>query len=480
VSALAARIRGRRRGGRSRRMTDKPLEHRILLTATLCMLAYGALMVYSASSAKTLLEGSGDGTMYLFRYAIYGVIGLALMHVLARRGLDAAYRYTPVLLGVAFVFLLLVLVPGVGISVGGARRWLGVGELSFQPSEIMKVALVLYSARLLAERPQSLQTVKGIINPLLLVTGAACLLLLMQPKLGDALVIGFTVFAILIAAGANMRAIGVLVGSAAFAVLVVAIAEPYRRARLTAFLNPWADPGGSGYQSVQGQIALGSGGFFGLGPGESVQKVFYLPEAHTDFILAVLAEELGVVGVLALLFLYGLIAYGGLRTARAAQNDYAKLLAAGLTSLILCQAMLNVFAVLGIAPLTGVPLPFISYGSTNLVVLLGAMGLLLNIARGGSATLRVVEGGQRGRARARRASRRVDRGPVPPAGSGSGERVPVTASRARASVADAWRTVQNATPRARRKPRRADGEIRVRRVRKPSPAPPPEHDPRHR
>jgi cell division protein FtsW len=173
-------------------------------------------------------------------------------------------------------------------------------------------------------------------------------------------------------------------------VLLYALSAGYRRARLTTFINPWAHAGDAGFQAVQGQIALGSGGLFGRGLGQSVQKVFYLPEAHTDFILAIIGEELGVAGVMAVLFLYGLVAYAGLRVARRASGAYAKLLAAGVTSLILSQACLNVFTVLGLAPLTGVPLPFISYGSTNLTVLLAGMGLLLNVANGGSAHLRAV------------------------------------------------------------------------------------------
>jgi cell division protein FtsW len=177
-----------------------------------------------------------------------------------------------------------------------------------------------------------------------------------------------------------------LLGMAAGAIFLVglfAIIEPYRRARLTAFLDPWSHAGSSGFQAVQAQIALGSGGLFGVGPGQSVQKVFYLPEAHTDFILAVIGEELGVAGVAALLALYGMIAYGGLRAAKAAKDRFGMLLAAGLTSLILSQAMLNVFAVLGLAPLTGVPLPLVSYGTSSLLVTLAAMGLLLNVAAGG-------------------------------------------------------------------------------------------------
>jgi len=368
----------------------QPLEHRILLTATLCLLAAGAVMVYSASSTRTLLSGQGAGATFLLRYLGYGALGFALMHVLARHGLDAVRRATPALVLVSFCLLLAVLLPGIGVQVNGARRWIGAGPLQFQPSELMKLALVLYAAQLIATQPARVRTLKGIMSPLLVLAGSACVLVAVQPDLGTALVIAFTLGAILVAAGAPLRHLATIAGGALLLVTLFALLEPYRRARLTAFLDPWADPGGSGFQSVQGQIALGSGGVFGVGLGQSVQKAFYLPEAHTDFILAVIGEELGLAGVGGLLFLYGMIGYAGLRTAKAAKGSYAKLLAAGITSLILCQAILNVFTVLGLAPLTGVPLPFISYGSSSLVVLLGGMGLLLNIAAGGSAHLRAV------------------------------------------------------------------------------------------
>ena len=172
--------------------------------------------------------------------------------------------------------------------------------------------------------------------------------------------------------------------------LLYALAQPYARARLTSFIDPWAHASGSGFQAVQGQIAIGSGGLFGVGPGQSVQKIFYLPEAPTDFILAVIGEELGVVGVFGLLFLYGLIAYAGLRAAKGARSLYTALIAVGMTALIVSQALLNVFAVLGLAPLTGVPLPFVSYGSSSLIVMLAAMGLLMNVAAGGTAHVRAV------------------------------------------------------------------------------------------
>jgi cell division protein FtsW len=378
----------------ARARKQQPLEHRLLLTATFCLLAGGAVMVYSASSARTLLQGQGDGTAYLVKYVVYGGIGLIAMHLISRHGLAPARRFTPLLLLVAFVLLVLVLVPGLGLKVNGARRWLGAGPLAFQPSEIMKLALVLHSASILAARPKIARSLRGVAGPVLGVGGAALLLILAQPDLGTSLVICFTLAALLVAAGLPLRQLGLLAAVGGFLVMVFAIVEPYRRARLTAFLNPWADAADTGFQAVQGQIAIGSGGMFGLGPGQSVQKIFYLPEAHTDFILAVIGEELGLAGICALLCLYGMIGYAGLRTARNAKGAYAKLLAGGLTSLILCQALLNVYAVLGLAPLTGVPLPFVSSGSTSLIVLLCSMGLLLNIASGGSGHLRAVEGGR--------------------------------------------------------------------------------------
>jgi cell division protein FtsW len=388
----------------------QPLEHRLLLTATFCLLAGGAVMVYSASSARTLLQGQGDGTTYLVKYLAYGAVGLAVMHLLSRHGLELIRRFTPIFLAIAFFLLVAVLIPGIGVNINGARRWLGAGPIQFQPSEIMKLALVLHAAATIAAKPRMTRELRLVAGPVLGPAVCALGLIMLQPDLGTAIVISATLGSIMLVAGVPVRQMGLVLAAGAFLVLVLAILEPYRRARLTSFLNPWADAGGAGFQAVQGQIAIGSGGFLGVGPGQSVQKIFYLPEAHTDFILAVIGEELGVAGVSCLLFLYGMIAYAGLRTAKAAKGVYAKLLAAGLTSLILCQALLNVYAVLGLAPLTGVPLPFISSGSTSLITLLAAMGVLLNIAGGGSAHLRDVsprttEDGDEGRDRSRRDGR---------------------------------------------------------------------------
>jgi cell division protein FtsW len=285
----------------------------------------------------------------------------------------------------------------------------------------MKISLVLYAARYLADHPKRLQRgMREAVLPIAIVAGPACLLIVVEPDLGTTLVVAFTITVLLIAGGVPVRYIVALAAVAAGCVVLLALAQPYQRARLTAFLNPWASKSSAGFQAVQGQIALGSGGLFGVGLGKSVQKIYYLPEAQTDFILAVIGEELGVAGIAGVVVLYGMIAYAGLRTARRAAGRYAKLLATGLTSLILCQGILNIFVVLGIAPLTGVPLPFISYAPTNLCVMLAAVGVLLNISRPGARRLKVVEAPE-GDAAADRDRRRRDRR-ARRAGAGGGRR----------------------------------------------------------
>jgi cell division protein FtsW len=368
-------------------------------------------MVYSASSGLSVLaaDGGGSGTSEFVRYLAFGAIGLAAMQVLSKRGLSILNSrvLTLMVLG-SMALLLMVLLPGVGRMVNGARRWFAAGPIQFQPSELMKLSLVLYVARYLADNPKRLRGLRETIGPIALVAGPAILLIVAEPDLGTALVVAFTLTAMLVAAGMPMRHLAMLGGLAALGVIALVLAEPYQQARLTAFLHPWAAAAKNGYQSVQGQIALGSGGLLGVGLGRSVQKLFYLPEAQTDFILAVIGEELGVLGIVGVVCLYGMIAYAGLRTARRAASRYAKLLATGLTSLILCQGLLNIFVVLGLAPLTGVPLPFISYAPSNLCIMLASVGLLLNIASP-SARLRLVDDPPRERDEDRDRRRR-DRG----------------------------------------------------------------------
>jgi cell division protein FtsW len=421
---------------RARRATVST-EYNMLLTATLCLLALGAVMVFSASSTTRILQDGGlsDSAFYLKRTLMFGAVGLVIMHVAARHGLVAIRRLTPLLLGGSLVLLVAVL--GIGSNVNGASRWIGGGSLQIQPSELAKVALILYGADMLARKPKRARSLEGFM-PFLLVTGATCLLIMLQPDMGTTMVIVFAVGATLIAAGAQPRDLGKIALGIGVAALLMAIVEPYRMARLTAFLHPGDSAEGAGFQAAQAKIALGSGGPLGVGIGNGVQKAFYLPEAHTDMISAVIGEELGMVGIVGVVGLFGMFGYAGLKVAQKAKDTYGKLLVAGLTSLILVQAIINLFAVMGLAPLTGVPLPFVSYGNSSLMVTLFAVGLILNVARGGTGgaatgsrtgKLRSVDGGStRARERSRASGARKPKGGGRggrnrrPRGSGPGRR----------------------------------------------------------
>ncbi len=415
-----------------RRAAAVSTEYSLLLTATLCLLALGAVMVFSASSTTQVLQDGdlSDSAFYLKRTLMFGAVALLVMHFAARHGLTAIRRLTPVILGGSIFLLLVVLVAGT--TVNGASRWIGSGFLQVQPSEIAKVALILYGADLLARKPKRVRSIEGMM-PFLLVVGASCLLIMLQPDMGTTMVIAFSVGALLIAAGARPRDLALLAVGIAFLALLATVIEPYRMARLTGFLNPGDDIHGAGFQAAQAKIAFGSGGIFGVGIGNGVQKAFYLPEAHTDMISAVIGEELGLIGILGVVGLFAMFGYAGLKVAQRARDNYGKVLVAGLTSLILVQATINLFAVMGLAPLTGVPLPFVSYGNSSLMASLFAVGLILNVARGGTAPvarastgsragkLRVVNGG---RAPARERSRSSGARKAKSAGGGGGNRRP--------------------------------------------------------
>lgn len=405
------------------RKSSPPVEYSLLLTATMCLLAFGVVMVFSASSTTSLLGESGDSAYYLKRTLIFGALGLVVMHLLAGRGVKLLRPLTPLLLGGSFFLCAAVMLPGVGVEVNGSRAWLAAGPLQIQPSELMKIALILFSAQLLATRPAIVKGGIGPMTPVLGVVGGGVLVVGVG-DLGTALVTCLAITALLVGAGARLRDLTLLAAVAGAVICLAVLIEPYRVARITSFLNPGGDPGGAGFQLIQAKIALGSGGLFGVGLGESLQKAFYLPEAHTDMIAAVIGEELGMVGIGALVGLYGMFGYAGFRIAQRARDRYGKLLAAGLTSLVLVQALVNLLAVFGMAPLTGVPLPLVSYGNASMLVMLAGVGLLLNVARGGSAgsaakpssnggRLRVVDGGRNGGRGARAAPARSARTSAP-------------------------------------------------------------------
>jgi cell division protein FtsW len=364
------------------------LDTHILVLVTLGLTAFGLVMVYSATSAAAALGGS-DPSYYLKREAIYALVGVALLMVLYRMDYRALRYLAPVLMlsSIALCFAVLV----VGQEVNGARRWLGVGSLSFQPSELAKLSLAIWAASYLARRPAP-RTLGELFRPIGLTTGLVCALILVEPDLGTVIAIGIVLGAILVVSGAPLRVLGA--GGALAATLGIAAiwVEPYRRARFFSFIDPWHDAQGAGYQTVQAIIGLGSGGPFGVGLGQGPSKVNYLPEAHTDMIFAVIGEELGLIGTTLVMAAFVAFAYAGLRVALRCRDPFGKRLAAGLTTLVCGQALINLAAVLGLAPLTGITLPFVSYGGSSLVVSLASVGVLLNIAgHGGKATAQVPD-----------------------------------------------------------------------------------------
>jgi cell division protein FtsW len=352
------------------------LESRLLTLVTLALVAFGLVMVYSATSAPAAL-GDGDPGYYLKKQGVYALAGLVLLVLASRTPYRSLRHLAPTLIVASLVLLVAVLV--VGQAVNGARRWLTFGPAVFQPSELAKVSLAIWAAAYLARRPAP-RTLGELAKPLGLLALVFCGLVLIQPDLGTAITIMIMLGGVLLVSGTPPA----LLGLAGIMVTVAGLAaiwlEPYRRARLFAFLDPWSDPQNSGFQSVQALIGLGSGGVFGEGLGQGISKVFYLPEAHTDMIFAIVGEELGLLGTTLVIGAFAVFAYTGMRIALRCKDPFGKRLAAALTTLVCGQAVINLAAVMGVAPLTGIPLPFVSYGGSSLVVLLASVGVLLNIA----------------------------------------------------------------------------------------------------
>jgi cell division protein FtsW len=380
------------------------LETNILVLVTLGLVAFGMVMVYSATSASAAI-GGGNPAYYLKRQGIYALLGVALL-VAASRWNYRSLRHLAPMLVLGSLVLLVVALAG-GESVNGARRWIQLGGVTFQPSELAKLSLAVWTALFLARRPVP-RTLGELTKPIGLLTAVFCALILAEPDLGTVITLCLMVGAMLVVAGAPVRMLGSASAIVGAVILFAIWFEPYRRTRIFSFINPWHDAQGAGYQQVQSMIGMGSGGFFGVGLGESVQKIFYLPEARTDMIFAIIGEELGLVGVTLVIAAYAAFAWAGLRIALHCRDAFGKALAAALTTLVCGQAALNLAAVVGIAPLTGIPLPLVSYGGTSLVVVLAAVGILLNIARSDGVELAQVRDRRRrdGRSRDAVAGRR--------------------------------------------------------------------------
>lgn len=351
-----------------------------ILVCTLLILGIGVVMVYSAS-AVLAFHDHGDSFFYLKRQLIFALLGVAAMFLTMNVDYWVWKKYAKVGLLVCFALLVIVLIPGIGVVRGGARSWLGIGSFGIQPSEFMKLGMIVFLAKWLSEeQPKITQFTRGLLPPLALM-GLAFGMIMLQPDLGTGAVLVGASLLIIYTAGARLSHLSYLglVGLAGFVGLIAA--APYRLQRITAFLDPWKDPLGAGYQAIQSLYAIGPGGLVGLGLGMSRQKYSYLPEPQTDFIFSIIAEELGFIGGATILLLFALLVWRGMRTAITAPDTFGSLLAVGIVGMIAVQVIINIGVVIGMFPVTGITLPLISAGGSSLTLMLTAIGVLLNISR---------------------------------------------------------------------------------------------------
>ena len=356
-------------------------ETRVNLTIlVLVLVCIGIVMIYSASCVNAL-ENFHDSLYYLKRHLFFLVLGLGGSFWIMNMDYRQIQPYAKAIMGISLFLLVLVLIPYIGKESYGARRWFKIGIFHFQPSELAKLAVIIYTADFLSRKQEFIRDFKKGFLPPILVMGITCLLTVKQPDLGTTVEMAVIVFGLLFIAGARLSHLALIAGAAIPVVVYLIVKEPYRMARIIAFLDPWQDAQGIGFQLTQSQIALGSGGIFGVGLGHSQQKLFYLPAAHTDFILSIIGEELGLVGAVAVIVLFVLFIWTGIRMIRQTHEGFGYFLSIGIILMLGLQAMVNVGVSIGAFPTKGLPLPFISYGGSALIFHLIAIGLILNVSK---------------------------------------------------------------------------------------------------
>lgn len=359
---------------------NRPAPDLWLLICILTLLTIGIVMVYSAGSVLAFHD-YGDRFYFVKRQSLFAGLGLAAMYFTANMDFRVWKKYAKPGLLICFVMLVIVLIPGVGVVRGGARSWLGISSFGIQPSEFMKLGMILYLSRWLSREDYDITTFsKGLMPPLGLI-GLAFGLIMLQPDLGTGAVMLVAALLIIFAAGARMKHLGFLALGGVVGFIALILTAPYRLKRITGFLDPWSDPLGTGYQIIQSLYAIGPGGLGGLGLGMSRQKYSYVPEPQTDFIFAILAEELGFIGGLIVLLLFLTLVWRGMRVAMTVNDGFGSLLAVGIIGMVAIQVVINIGVVIGLMPVTGITLPLISYGGSSLTLMLTALGILLNISR---------------------------------------------------------------------------------------------------
>lgn len=351
----------------------------IILVMAVILTCFGVVMVYSASSVMAAKKYH-DGFYFLKRQGAFAVVGFAAMGFAMQLDYHVWKKVAVPLFLTCFFLLILVFIPGIGGAAKGASRWIRLPGFNFQPSELAKVALVVYMAYSLDKRQEKLRNFKTGFFPYLMILGGFIVILLKQHDMGSALTMGTVAITMLFAAGTKPRYILGMGVVALPGIAYLVISEAYRMRRITAFLDPWKDPSNAGFQIIQSWLALGSGGFLGVGLGEGKQKLFYLPEAHTDFILSVCGEELGLAGVLVIASMFLLLVQRSIRVAIAAEDNFGRFLAFGISVLLGLEAFTNMAVVSGMVPTKGLALPFLSYGGSSLIISLTAVGILLNVS----------------------------------------------------------------------------------------------------
>jgi cell division protein FtsW len=356
----------------------------LLLIPTAILVAIGLVMVLSASSVFAALE-FGSSFHYFTKQVVFAALGIVLLVACSRIGYGAWRRLALPVLAIAVVLLVLVLHPAFGITGGGSARWLRVGPVTVQPSELAKLGLIAFAAMVLERKQRHLDDLMHLALPLLPVVFVIAALVMLQPDLGTTLLLASSVFVVVFLAGIRLRILAAIAAIGGVLGYALIMGEGYRRARFLSFLDPWSDPQNTGYHLKQSLIALGSGGWTGVGLGASRQKWLYLPNAETDFIFSILGEELGLLAAFLVLTLFGVLFVAGIRIAMRAPDQFGRMLAGGITGWLGLQTIVNLGAVTGLLPITGVPLPLLSYGGSNLVVTLAAIGVLWSVARGTAA-----------------------------------------------------------------------------------------------
>lgn len=351
-----------------------------IFMVTFLLLCIGTIMIYS-SSAIHAYERMGDSLLFLKRHLLFLVVGFVALITSISFDYNVLKRYSRPIIFLAIILLALVLVPSIGSQVGGARRWFRVWRFSFQPSEMAKLALIIYLADFLSRKAPYIGSFTSTLLPLLCVSGAVMGLILVQPDLGTVIVIAAFTLILLFIAGIKWEYILGLLSLSLPALYLLIFRVPYRWRRIQIFFNPWQDPRGTGFQIIQSFLALGSGGIFGIGLGMSRQKLFYLPEAHTDFIFSIIGEELGLIGTLSVTILFIVLIFQGMRVAFKAKDSFGRYLSLGIVSMIALEVIINIGVSVGALPTKGLPLPLISYGGSALVFHMIAIGLLLNVAK---------------------------------------------------------------------------------------------------